>query len=260
MQAGPAPDTSHVGRLRFLCLAVLAALACGGACAESSLASGGHARAHSAKRCRTAAKRHGHGRSRRRRAAKCSRSHKKAVSHSRKVVSHSSASYDSAPPSPSACTNTKLQPNAGDLEAIRAATLCLINRERTTRGESPLALNANLQAAAQGHTQSMVADDYFEHVGPNGETPLARMRAAGYIYSSRIGYAVGENIAWGTLWLGSPSAIVAAWMASPGHRANILDAQYRETGIGVLPHPPSSLAHGQAGGIYTQDFGVIIGG
>ena len=85
------------------------------------------------------------------------------------------------------------------------------------------------------------------------------MRAVGYI-SSRIGYEVGENIAWGTLSLASPHAIVAAWMASPGHRANILDPSYRQTGIGVSPHPPVSLADGQPGGIYTQDFGVIITG
>ncbi len=48
-------------------------------------------------------------------------------------------------------------------------------------------------------------------------------------------------------------------MASPGHRANILDPHYRETGIGVSAHPPASLAHEQSGAIYTQDFGVIIG-
>jgi uncharacterized protein YkwD len=86
------------------------------------------------------------------------------------------------------------------------------------------------------------------------------MRDAGYISSSRVGYEVGENIAWGTLGLATPRAIVAAWMASPGHRANILDRHYRETGIGVSPHPPTSLANGQPGAIYTQDFGVIIHG
>ena len=70
------------------------------------------------------------------------------------------------------------------------------------------------------------------------------MRAAGYISSSRVGYEVGENIAWGTAALATPRAIVAAWMASPGHRANILDPRYRETGIGVsrtLP-PRSPMA------------------
>ncbi len=69
---------------------------------------------------------------------------------------------------------------------------------------------------------------------------------------------VGENIAWGTMWLATPQSIVSAWMASPGHRANILDGACRETGIGVEPRPPASLAEGQPGALYTQDFGVII--
>ena len=81
------------------------------------------------------------------------------------------------------------------------------------------------------------------------------MRAIGYVSRSQIGYHVGENIGWGTLWEATPRAMVAAWMASPGHRANILDARFRVTAIGVSPHPPSSLARGQAGAIYTQDFG-----
>jgi uncharacterized protein YkwD len=86
---------------------------------------------------------------------------------------------------------------------------------------------------------------------------VARLRSAGYLNGSG-GYEVGENIAWGTLWLGTPRAIVAAWMESPGHRANILDARFRDTAIGVSPHPPASLSHGQAGGIYTQDFALIV--
>ncbi len=47
-------------------------------------------------------------------------------------------------------------------------------------------------------------------------------------------------------------------MASPGHRANILDAHFRDTGIGVSPHT-GMLSHGQSGGMYTQDFGVRTG-
>jgi uncharacterized protein YkwD len=156
------------------------------------------------------------------------------------------------------CQHTGLRPTANNVGLIRAATLCLINRERITRGEQPLRPNSRLRRAAQQHTNSMAFEDYFEHVGPQGQTPLVRLRDAGYISSSRVGYEIGENIAWGTLYLATPSAIVAAWMASPGHRANILDHRYRETGIGVSAHPPSSLAHGQPGAIYTQDFGVII--
>ncbi len=155
------------------------------------------------------------------------------------------------------CAHAALTPTPGNLRLIRAATLCLINRERAAHGERALRPNARLARAAQTHSASMAFGDYFEHVGPGGVTPLARMRAVGYISSSRVGYEVGENIAWGTLWLASPRAIVAAWMASPGHRANILDPRFRETGIGVSPHPLASLAHGQPGAIYTEDFGVI---
>jgi uncharacterized protein YkwD len=150
-----------------------------------------------------------------------------------------------------------MQPSATDIAQVRAATLCLVNRERAAHGERPLRPNARLGRAAQAHTQSMVEENYFEHVGPRGQTPLQRMRSVGYISSSRSGYEVGENIAWGTLWLSSPRAIVASWMASPGHRANILDPRYRETGIGIAPRAPASLADGQPGAIYTQDFGVI---
>ncbi len=154
------------------------------------------------------------------------------------------------------CRDAAMQPTPANLARVRAATLCLVNRERGARGERPLHWNIHLVRAAQAHTESMAFGDYFQHDGPGGSTPLMRMRRNGYIYSSRLGFEVGENIGWGSLWLGTPRAVVAAWMASPGHRANILDGRYRETGIGVSPHT-NGLAHGQAGGIYTQDFGVI---
>ena len=158
------------------------------------------------------------------------------------------------------CPDVELRPDREDLERIRAAVLCLVNRERTDHGEATLTANAHLEHSAQGHTESMAFGDYFGHDSPGGETPSERMRAAGYIDSSKVGYEVGENIGWGTLEESTPAAILAAWMASPGHRANILDSHFRDTGVGVSPHPPSSLANGQPGGIYTQDFGVIITG
>jgi uncharacterized protein YkwD len=156
------------------------------------------------------------------------------------------------------CPNAQLRPSAQNLEQIRTATLCLVNGERLSHGESALTPNQDLQSSAQGHSDDMAAGDYFEHDGRNGETPLSRMRAAGYIPSAHVGYAVGENIAWATLWLASPKAIVASWMSDAGHRANILDATFSDSGIGVSPHPLASLAHGQPGAIYTQDFGHII--
>jgi uncharacterized protein YkwD len=189
----------------------------------------------------------------------------KARRHLHRSAAHPALSgYAPLPPTPGTgagpCPDTTLVPNAGDLDRIRTSVLCLINRERAGHGESPVAPDVRLQHAAQAHTESMASQDYFEHVGPGGETLLSRMRATGYIYSTQIGYEIGENIAWGTRSRATPRAIVAAWMASPDHRANILDARFRNTGIGVSSHPPSSLAHHQPGAIYTQDFGVLVTG
>lgn len=218
---------------------------------------------HHAARCRTAHKAHGH-------AGSIRVSHRPARSHCHRRRSHARqhrlSGYGGRPANPTrtaatpsgACQDANLNPTPENLERIRAATLCLVNRERTTRGENALRIDRHLAQAAQAHTESMASANYFDHTGPGGQTPLDRMRAAGYIYNSHIGYDVGENIAWGTGVLGTPSAIVAAWMASPGHRANILDPRYRDTAIGVSPHPPRSLAHGHPGGVYTQDFGAII--
>ncbi|HTW40990.1 MAG TPA: CAP domain-containing protein [Solirubrobacteraceae bacterium] len=156
------------------------------------------------------------------------------------------------------CQNTEVTPEAGNLALVRAAVLCLINRKRAENGESPLQLNAQLEQAAEGHCQELIADDYFAHVSPTGETPVDRIRETGYIPNSNVGYVIGENLAWGTYQLSTPQAIVAAWIASPGHLANILESQYTETGIGVTPAVPASLGGGAPGATYAQEFGVII--
>jgi uncharacterized protein YkwD len=79
--------------------------------------------------------------------------------------------------------------------------------------------------------------------------------ASGYIPAD-ASYSIGENIAFGTGELSTPREIVVAWMRSPGHRRNILDRSYRETGMGVVPAAPPSSAEGQPGGTYTQEFGA----
>jgi uncharacterized protein YkwD len=151
-------------------------------------------------------------------------------------------------------------PNDEDRSRIRAATLCLVNRERAERAESPVATNPRLEQAAQAHAEDMAFGDYLEHVGPRGDTPISRAQASGYIYNSNVGFTVGENIGCATLWAATPRAIIAAWMASPAHRSVILNPEYRDTGIGVWAHPPASLAGEEPGAVYTQDFGVIIPG
>ncbi len=156
------------------------------------------------------------------------------------------------------CQNTELTPEAGNLTLVSEAVLCLINRERAADGEAQLLPNPELAAAAEAHAQELVAEDYFAHVSPSGETPADRIRGTGYIPSASDGYLIGENLAWGTLSLATPRAIVAAWLASPEHRANILEGHYRETGIGVSPAVPSSLSEGAPGATYAQEFGTII--
>jgi uncharacterized protein YkwD len=178
--------------------------------------------------------------------------------HHGSVRRHPRATHTTATVTSGNCSDADLTPNEADLARIRQAVLCLVNRERTMHGEGPLATDARLEQAAQAHTEDMASNDYFEHVGPGGDTPVSRSQASGYIYDSRLGYLVGENIGWGTLGLATPRSMVAAWMASPAHRAIALDAEYRDTAVGVWPNPPASLADGQPGAIYTQDFGTII--
>jgi uncharacterized protein YkwD len=121
-----------------------------------------------------------------------------------------------------------------------------------------LKANRKLEAAAEGHCAELISDNYFAHVSPSGETPVDRIRATGYIPGPSVGYVIGENLAWGTYVLSTPQAIVSAWVASPGHLANILESQYTETGIGITPAVPKSLGEGNPGGTYAQEFGVVV--
>jgi uncharacterized protein YkwD len=184
-----------------------------------------------------------------------SKSHKRAVGHS-----HERAAVRGSRPASASrdCPGASLTPKAGDIESVVSATLCLVNDERARFGESALIEDPRLTSAADGHSRDMDARDYFEHVSPGGQTLLMRVQASGFIPNGNVGYTLGENIAWGTLWLGTPNAIVKAWMASPGHRANILNREYRYTGIGIDAALPHSMSNGQAGGMYTQDFGTIV--
>ena len=156
------------------------------------------------------------------------------------------------------CENTQLTPEPGNIGLVRTAILCLVNKERAQNGEAPLKLSADLVQAAEGHSRELISADYFAHVSPSGETPVDRVRETGYIPGPSVGYVIGENLAWGTYSLSTPASIVAAWIASPGHLANILESQYSETGIGVTPQVPAGLGNGGPGATYAQEFGVIV--
>ncbi|CAM3812802.1 CAP domain-containing protein [Smaragdicoccus niigatensis] len=101
----------------------------------------------------------------------------------------------------------------------------LTNNERAKAGCGSLTTSSNLNVVAQGHASDMAINNYFSHNSQNGDTPFDRMRAAG---AAGSGY-MGENIAWGQT---SPEQVVAAWMASAGHRKNILNCNFKGIGIG----------------------------
>lgn len=138
----------------------------------------------------------------------------------------------------------------------RKAILCLLNSERTEHGLVALDRNKKLQKAAQRHNREMLGTGCFDHECP-GEADLDdRLDAISYLVGGLLEWAFGENIAWGLKDQGTPRAIVAAWMESPGHRANILHGDYREVGVGFSAGTPD--AGNAPGGLYTVDFGLRV--
>jgi uncharacterized protein YkwD len=130
------------------------------------------------------------------------------------------------------------------------ATLRLLNEARTAHGIAPLKADTRLARAARGHSRDMVARRYFSHVAPGGAGLRARVARTGWMHG-RTRWAIGENLAWGSGSLGSPAAIVKAWMDSPSHRHNVLDRRFHVVGIGVV----SSSPFGADGATFTADFG-----
>jgi hypothetical protein len=111
----------------------------------------------------------------------------------------------------------------------------LINAERAKAGVQPLAFDNDLSEAAEGHSRWMLAQDVFSHTGSGGSSPTTRMKNAGYTLSGS--WATGENIAWATTR--SPTGyndevklLHTNLMNSPGHRANLLNGNFREVGLG----------------------------
>ena len=107
-----------------------------------------------------------------------------------------------------------------------------INAERTHRGLVALRWDETTAAIAAAHSRDMAARDYFAHEDPSGRTIRDRMSG---LVAACEGWGTGENIMWLGRWRGHgvPARAVADWMASPGHRANILRGRFNRTGIGV---------------------------
>ena len=114
----------------------------------------------------------------------------------------------------------------------------LINKQRAQNGLSLLKENSELQRVARIKAQDMVNNNYFSHTSPTYGSPFDMMKSFKISYNT-----AGENIAGNS----SNSSAVTAWMNSPGHRANILNSSFNQTGIGVV-------TGSKYGKIYVQMF------
>lgn len=104
--------------------------------------------------------------------------------------------------------------------------LLLTNIERQANGANLLTISSELSQAAAQKAEDMFRNDYWAHNSPDGKTPWMFIKDSGYDYV----YA-GENLARG---FSSAEDIVAAWMASPNHRANMLSSNYKDVGFAVV--------------------------
>ena len=122
--------------------------------------------------------------------------------------------------------------------AAEAAVLKLVNEQRAIVGCSPVAANSALTTLAENFSTQMADQDFFDHTDPSGATPWDRAEKLGI---TNLG---GENIARGQA---DAAAVMDAWMNSPGHKANILNCDFKTLGVGVHL--------GTGGPWWTQDFG-----
>lgn len=98
----------------------------------------------------------------------------------------------------------------------------LVNEERAKAGLSEVKLDANITAAA--NVRAVEIKQSFSHTRPDGSSFSTALKEQGVSYRGS-----GENIAWGQK---SPEQVMNAWMNSDGHRANILNPNYKNIGVG----------------------------
>lgn len=147
------------------------------------------------------------------------------------------------------CPGADAVPVGRTRKLVRKAIVCLLNHERRAAGLRRLKGRRKLLRAAFGHSVDMNRREYFAHEGPGGPSLGERLRAVRY----RAAVA-GENIGAATGFLATARLTVAAWMRSPGHRANVLEPRFRHVGVGVAtayPAPPET-----PGGTFTTVFGA----
>lgn len=154
----------------------------------------------------------------------------------------------------SSCAGAETEAAELGTVALEQSVLCVINEQRGAAGIAPLRSNPKLVRAAARHSSDMVQNGFFSHTSPGGATFIDRIRATGYMRGARS-WLVGENLVWGTGRLSTPASMVAAWMDSPPHRANLLRSRFREIGLSGVLGTPNEAADGD-GITVSSEFGT----
>jgi uncharacterized protein YkwD len=136
-----------------------------------------------------------------------------------------------------------------DAATPQATMLCFTNYARTQSGLQALSANTTLDAAGDAKLAADVKCGEFSHT-PCGSEFMSGFTA--YL-TGATAYAVGENIAWGTGGYGVARETMNGWLHSPGHRANILNADFAELGVGYLPNVTFQGYGGAT--LWSQEFG-----
>jgi uncharacterized protein YkwD len=138
--------------------------------------------------------------------------------------------------------------------SLESGLLQQLNAVRADHGLATLRTNPRLAAAAAQHAREMAADGYFEHSSADG-TSFADRIAHWYPSDGYSRWSVGENLLWSSPSVDSTGAI-DLWMHSAPHRANILDARWREIGIAAVHVASAGGTFGRRPvTIVTTDFG-----
>ncbi len=137
--------------------------------------------------------------------------------------------------------------SAGADQLFKSKIIAETNVQRQANGLPALKENIKLSEAAAAKAGDMFKNQYFEHNSPSGVDPGKLVQMYGYDY-----IAAGENLILGNF--ASEKEIVADWMASPGHRANILKNRYLEIGVAII----KGQYEGRTVWIGVQEFGLPL--
>ncbi|MHB1162902.1 MAG: CAP domain-containing protein, partial [Chloroflexota bacterium] len=144
-----------------------------------------------------------------------------------------------------------------DSSTLTRRVVELANQERQKVGLLPLRWNESLAAAATTYAQDLAARNYFAHNSPEGTTPVSRARDVGYAAYGWGEVYVGENLARG---YSTAEGAMKGWMASEGHRNNLLHPKYRETGVGMAIAASGAVVLAQEFGSRPRVLPIFIDG